>query len=114
MVTKRKHSRGKTAAAAEPVRERADAYAAWVAQLRRGQPVSETALRHARSIGTAWPGTTAPCRHPERARAGTPSAFRLGWNGRAGRAGGRCLESDIRWLYRADPLRTHRLRVSFQ
>jgi diguanylate cyclase (GGDEF)-like protein len=41
MVTKRKHSRGNTAAAAEPVRERADAYAAWVAQLRRGQPVSE-------------------------------------------------------------------------
>jgi diguanylate cyclase (GGDEF)-like protein len=41
MVTKRKHYRGKTAAAAEPVQQRVDAYAAWVAQLRRGQPVSE-------------------------------------------------------------------------
>ncbi len=41
MVTKRKHYRGKMAAAAEPVQERVDAYAAWVAQLRRGQPVLE-------------------------------------------------------------------------
>ena len=41
MVTKRKHCRRNKAAAPEPVRERVDAYAAWVAQLRRGQPVSE-------------------------------------------------------------------------
>src|ERR1039457_5284090 len=41
MVTKRNHYRGKMAAAAEPVQERVDAYAAWVTQLRRGQPVLE-------------------------------------------------------------------------
>jgi diguanylate cyclase (GGDEF)-like protein len=41
MVTKRKQHRGNSAAAAEPVRERVEAYATWVAQLRRGQPVSE-------------------------------------------------------------------------
>ena len=41
MVTKRKHYPDTMAATAEPVRERADAYAEWVAQLRRGQPVSE-------------------------------------------------------------------------
>ncbi len=41
MVIKRKHCRGKVGDAAEPVRERVDAYAAWVAQLRRGQPGSD-------------------------------------------------------------------------